>query len=102
MRPRTGPVSGTLDSTARRTPTPATVPLSEEPVSDRLLRLAVSARSRVQGADAERGDVPGWVMITLMTAGIVTFIWGFADDALKGLFENAVSDVKTNRPAGSK
>ncbi len=69
-------------------------------MSDRLLRLAVSTRNRVAGAQPERGDVPGWVMITLMTAGIVTFIWGFADDALKGLFDNAVSDVKTNRPAG--
>ena len=94
--------AGTMHSTARSTalaPAPAcTAPLLEEPVSDRLLRLAVSARTRVAGSDPERGDVPGWVMITLMTAGIVTFIWGFADDALKGLFDNAVSDVQTNRP----
>lgn len=66
----------------------------EEPVSDRLLRLALRAQTRVEGADAERGDVPGWVMITIMTAGIVTFIWGFADDALKNLFEGAINGVK--------
>ena len=91
--------TGAMDST-RLAADPARTALLEEPVSDRLLRLAVSARTRVAAADPERGDVPGWVMITLMTAGIVTFIWGFADDALKGLFDNAVSDVKTNRPAG--
>ena len=26
----------------------------------------------------ERGDVPGWVLITLMTAGLVIVIWGLA------------------------
>ena len=78
----------------RTTPTtPHRLPL-EEPVSDRLLRLALRAQTRVEGDDAERGDVPGWVMITIMTAGIVTFIWGFADDALKDLFEGAVNGVK--------
>lgn len=41
----------------------------------------------------ERGDVPGWVMITVMTVALVGVIWGVADtqlskllgDALKGL-----------------
>ena len=26
----------------------------------------------------ERGDVPGWVLITLMTAALVVLIWGVA------------------------
>jgi hypothetical protein len=64
-------------------------------VSDRLLRLAVQLHTRVAADDPERGDVPGWVMITVMTAGIVTVLWGFADDALKNLFENALKSVKT-------
>lgn len=64
-------------------------------MSDRLLRLAVRAQTRVTADDPERGDVPGWVMITVMTAGIVTVIWGFADDALKNLFDNALKSVKT-------
>ena len=25
----------------------------------------------------ERGDVPGWVLVTVMTAGLVTVIWGW-------------------------
>ena len=37
-------------------------------------------------------------MITLMTAGLVTAIWAFAGPLLQGLFTNAVSDVKINRP----
>ncbi len=62
-------------------------------MSDHLLRLAVSVQSRVHGSDAERGDVPGWVMITVMTAGIVTVIWGFADDALRTMLRNALDSV---------
>ena len=65
-------------------------------MSDRLLRLAVRVQARVAADDdPERGDVPGWVMITIMTAGIVTVIWGFADDALKNLLQKALTDVQT-------
>jgi hypothetical protein len=42
---------------------------------------------------AERGDVPGWVLVTLMTAGLVILIWGLAGPALAGLFEQAMSRV---------
>ena len=27
----------------------------------------------------ERGDVPGWVLVTVMTAGLVAIIWGVAE-----------------------
>lgn len=41
----------------------------------------------------ETGDVPGWVLITLMTAGLVVIIWGLAGPALSGVFEQAISRV---------
>lgn len=41
----------------------------------------------------ETGDVPGWVLITLMTAGLVILIWGLAGPALSGLFEQAIDKV---------
>ena len=43
--------------------------------------------------DDERGDVPGWVLITLMTAGLVVVIWALAGPALSGLFEQAIQRV---------
>ncbi len=43
--------------------------------------------------DDDRGDVPGWVLITLMTAGIVTAIWALAGPALSGVFEQAIERV---------
>jgi hypothetical protein len=41
----------------------------------------------------DRGDVPGWVLITLMTAGIVVVLWGLAVPALSGIFNSAVNKV---------
>ncbi len=43
---------------------------------------------------AERGDVPGWVLITLMTAGLVTALWVVAKEQLVSLFQSALSSVK--------
>lgn len=39
------------------------------------------------------GDVPGWVLITLMTAGLVIIIWAIAGPALSGVFEQAIDRV---------
>jgi hypothetical protein len=39
----------------------------------------------------ERGDVPGWVLITLMTVGIVMALWLVAEPALSGLIKNALN-----------
>jgi hypothetical protein len=41
----------------------------------------------------ERGDVPGWVLITLMTAGLVTILWKLAGDQLAALFTQAMNSV---------
>ena len=41
----------------------------------------------------DRGDVPGWVLITLMTAGLVVLNWSIAAPALRGVFEQALAKV---------
>jgi hypothetical protein len=41
----------------------------------------------------ERGDVPGWVLITLMTAGLVVIIWALAGPALSSVFQQAIERV---------
>ena len=43
--------------------------------------------------ESERGDVPGWVLVTLMTAGLVTAIWAVASPTLVNLFQEAISGV---------
>ena len=42
---------------------------------------------------SDRGDVPGWVLITMMTAGLVVAIWAIAGPALGGVFDQAISRV---------
>ena len=57
-------------------------------------RLRQKLRAAAQDLLAdERGDVPGWVLITLMTAGLVVAIWALAGPALAGLFEQAIARV---------
>lgn len=58
-----------------------------------LVLLHVLLLGRVEGSDRERGDVPGWVLITLMTAGIVAIIWGFAEDRLLAIVTDALDSV---------
>jgi hypothetical protein len=41
----------------------------------------------------DRGDVPGWVLITLMTAALVVVIWTIAAPALSQVFDQAMSKV---------
>ena len=43
--------------------------------------------------ERDRGDVPGWVLVTLMTAGLVVLLWGVAGPALTNLFQQAISSV---------
>ena len=41
----------------------------------------------------DEGDVPGWVLITLMTAGLVIVLWAVAAPALSGIFDAAINGV---------
>ena len=47
-------------------------------------------RSRDLG---EHGDVPGWVLITLMTAALVVLIWGVASERLVEIFNRAMDSI---------
>lgn len=42
----------------------------------------------------ERGDVPGWVLVTVMTAGLVMVIWGVAEDQLRSMLATALGSVR--------
>lgn len=61
--------------------------------NQRLVRALIVARRRLTERP-DRGDVPGWVLITLMTAGIVTLLWSVAGPALSTMFKDAMGGVK--------
>lgn len=50
-------------------------------------------RSRLTDDDRDRGDVPGWVMLTLMSAVLVAGLLLIARPALEGLFQDAINRV---------
>ncbi len=42
----------------------------------------------------ERGDVPGWVLITVMSAGIVGALWLIAEPQLSAMLSEALASVR--------
>jgi len=62
-------------------------------VSMLLTKLFLLLVMKPRPARTERGDVPGWVLITVMTAGLVVTIWQFAGRELKDMLENALKSV---------
>lgn len=59
-------------------------------ISDPLPRRSLRRRL-VSRLSSDQGDVPGWVLITLMTAGIVVALWAVASDQIVQIFENAMA-----------
>ena len=48
-------------------------------------------------AEAEKGDVPGWVLVVLMTAGLVTGIWTVAAPRLNLMLRNSLDSINAIR-----
>jgi len=62
---------------------------------DLLIRCQVMLAARLRAAvDEERGDVPGWVLITVMTAGLVAGLWAIAGDTLSRMLSQALNSVR--------
>ena len=65
----------------------AAVPLCA--TAERVLVAGLRRSSR----RGDRGDVPGWVLVTLMTAGLVTALWVLARDRFTEVFDKAITSV---------
>ena len=59
-----------------------------------LLLLTLSLRVRGPRRRDERGDVPGWVLITVMTAGLVAALWAIAGPQLSQMLRDALASVR--------
>lgn len=51
---------------------------------------AVTEKKFVKMIKDERGDVPGWVLVVLMTTGLVTAIWTIAAPRLSAILKNSL------------
>jgi hypothetical protein len=56
---------------------------------------AASSRLRSDGKD--RGDVPGWVMITVMSAILVVAILGVFEPQIKSAITSAIDSVTNSK-----
>jgi hypothetical protein len=56
-----------------------------------LLRSYVRVRTEID----DRGDVPGWVLITVMTAALVSALLFTAQPLLRKIFTRAVNSVSS-------
>jgi hypothetical protein len=57
-------------------------------LATRLLLAVLAPRPR-----DERGDVPGWVLVTVMTAGLVGALWKLAGPQLNSMLTSALDSV---------
>lgn len=58
------------------------------------LRVSVIQKSKVASKFQEdRGDVPGWVLVVLMTTGLVTAIWTIAAPRLTAILKNSLDSM---------
>lgn len=55
--------------------------------------LQVAAERVLEKSRDDRGDVPGWVLVTVMTAGLVVAVWSVADGQLKAVLTSALRSV---------
>ena len=58
-----------------------------------LTRVFLALLLKPRPARRERGDVPGWVLITVMTAGLVVAIWQLAGPQLQQMLQDALDSV---------
>lgn len=47
----------------------------------------------VKALQEQRGDVPGWVLVVLMTTGLVTAIWAIAAPRLSAILKNSLDSM---------
>ena len=57
---------------------------------NKLLKVHDSFFTRLKD---ERGDVPGWVLVVLMTTGLVTAIWTIAAPRLTAILKDSLDSM---------
>ncbi len=64
--------------------------LAELEFRQRLIELESAFTKRLK---SDRGDVPGWVLVVLMTTGLVTAIWTIASPRLTAILKNSLDSM---------
>ena len=67
-------------------------------ITNKLISAEIALRTKLERTNRnfysklrdERGDVPGWVLVVLMTTGLVTAIWTIAAPRLTAILKNSL------------
>jgi ribosomal protein L39E len=71
-------------------------------ISERVMGIYLSFLSKLEqfrrtrlfrAMKDQRGDVPGWVLVVLMTTGLVTAIWTIAAPRLSAILRNSLDSM---------
>jgi hypothetical protein len=75
-------------------------------ISETIVKASISITSSIGGTierfrrtrlfralEDQRGDVPGWVLVVLMTTGLVTAIWTIAAPRLTAILRNSLDSM---------
>ena len=77
-----------------KTPRMKTLRLNENRLiieaSERILNRSIQV---FRALSEERGDVPGWVLVVLMTTGLVTGIWTLAAPRIDSILRNSLDSM---------
>ena len=62
------------------------------------IRSGIAIKERMQTLiKDDQGDVPGWVLVVLMTTGLVTAIWAIAKPNLTSILNNSLNSMNNVR-----
>ena len=61
-----------------------------------LLLCVLDRGGRIRRQGTDRGDVPGWVMVTVMTAILVVAILGIFEPQIKSALSGIIDSVSGN------
>ena len=64
--------------------------LTEITFREKLISIQKNFLARLKD---ERGDVPGWVLVVLMTTGLVTALWTIAAPRLTAILKNSLDSM---------
>ena len=62
------------------------------------LRLRDALAEAAGPDDRERGDVPGWVLVTAMTVALVLAVWAIANQQITEIIRNALNKARFGGP----
>jgi hypothetical protein len=62
-----------------------------------VLAYMLDRPARIRDQESDRGDVPGWVMVTVMTAILVVAILGIFEPQIKSALSGIIDSVSGNK-----